>query len=518
MIRTFFLSLKIDYFSAINSFLYSFQKVKFLDKILHPLYKKTGFKIFLSFLSSILTLFSSILTEAIYLFVIYKMSQYLSKENLFPTFLHIYVIFAMIGMFIHTNLLEIGSKHYMNICLLSMNAKDYLLSHLLYNNILHFFIHSILLYYFIGSLNENLLFCFLLPAISVFSKIIGEMINLKYYAKTKIRIPENYVLYFSIVITLLAVTFLPYFSIFIPSNFYPFITIFLFLFFIYSLFYLFTYQNYLCIVKEILRTRVLSKSTNFQTKDLVEVKDKQKEITTDKLKNKKGYDLIHTIFFERHKNILLNSSIKISVFLMILGMIGIFYFQKNQDMVKNVSFFFKKDLGTLILFLYFINRGGMITQAMFMNCDHALLRYNFYRNSEVITGMYQKRLKTVTLINLLPAFVIGILLVLYGYLFTNYSVVSFLFLFLTSLILSMFFSIFYLMTYYLFQPYNSEFRMVRFSYSFCHFITFLVCLILIRIPISAEFLFLSTSIVTLLFYLLSNYFIKNKSSYTFRIQ
>lgn len=518
MIRTFFLSLKIDYFSAINSFLFSFEKVKFLDKFLHPLYKKNGFKIFLSLLSSILTLFSSVLSEAIYLFVIYKMSQYLSKENLFPTFLHIYVIFTVIGMFIHTNLLEIGSKHYTNICLLSMDAKDYLLSHLLYNNILHFFLHSILLYYLIGNLNGNLLFCFLLPAISFFSKIVGEMINLKYYAKTKIRIPENYVLYFSIVITLFIISFLPYFSIFLPSNFYLFITIFLFLFFLYSLFYLFTYQDYPCIVKEILHTRVLSKSTNFQTKDLVEVKEKQKEIAMDKLKNKKGYDLFNTIFFERHKNILLDSSIKISIFLMILGMVGIFYFQKNQDMIKNVSFFFKNDLGMLILFFYFINRGGMITQAMFMNCDHAMLRYNFYRNPEVITGMYQKRLKIVTLINLLPAFVIGILLVLYGYLFTNYSVVSFLFLFLTSLILSIFFSIFYLMTYYLFQPYNSEFRMVRFSYSFCHFITFFVCLVLIRIPISMELLFLSTSIVTLLFFLLSNYFIKNKSSYTFRIQ
>ena len=182
MIRTFFLSLKIDYFSAINSFLFSFEKVKFLDKFLHPLYKKNGFKIFLSLLSSILTLFSSVLSEAIYLFVIYKMSQYLSKENLFPTFLHIYVIFTVIGMFIHTNLLEIGSKHYTNICLLSMDAKDYLLSHLLYNNILHFFLHSILLYYLIGNLNGNLLFCFLLPAISFFSKIVGEMINLKYYA------------------------------------------------------------------------------------------------------------------------------------------------------------------------------------------------------------------------------------------------------------------------------------------------------------------------------------------------
>ncbi len=518
MIRAFLLSLKIDYFSAINSFLYSFQKIKFLDKFLHTLYKKTGFKIFLSVLSSILTLLMNVLLEAIYLFIIYKMSHYLSKEDVFLTFLHIYFIFTLIGMFIHTSLLEIGPKHYTNICLLSMDAKDYLLSHLFYKNMIHFFIHTILLYHLIQNLDGNLFFCLLLPMISFFSKMVGEMINLKYYSKTRIRIPENYVLYFSVVISLLGVSFLPYFAFFIPSNFYSFITILLLFLFVYSVFYLFTYQEYKQIVKEILHTRVLSNSTNFQPKDLVQIKDKQKEISTDKLKNKKGYDRLNTIFFERHKNILLDSSIKISIFLTILGIFGIFYFKSNQAMIEKVSFFFENYLGTLILFLYFINRGGIITQAMYMNCDHAMLRYNFYRNPDVITSMYQKRVKTVTMINLMPALVIGILLVIYGYLFTDYSILSLFSLFLSSSILSIFFSVFYLMTYYIFQPYNSEFRMTSFSYSCCHFLLSFVCFFLIRIPISNELLLLSISLLTFLLILLSNYLIKDKSSYTFRIK
>lgn len=518
MIRAFLLSLKIDYFCAINSFLSCFQKIKFLDKLLHPLYKNNGFKIFLSILSSILTLLSSVLVEAIYLFIIYKMSYFLSKEDVFLTFLHIYFIFTLIGSFIHTSLLEIGSKHYTNICLLSMDAKDYLLSHLLYGNMVRFVIHILLLWLLIQNLDGNLLFCLLLPTIALFSKIVGEMINLKYYSKTRIRIPESYGLYFLVINSLLVVSFLPYFKFFIPSNFYCYITILLFFFFTYSLFYLFSYQDYKYIVKEILNTRVLSSNRGISTKDLVQIKDKQKEISNEKLRDKKGYDRFHIIFFERHKNILLNSSIKISVFLMILGIFGIFYFKSNQAMIEKVSIFFENYLGTIILFLYFINRGGMITQAMYMNCDHAMLRYNFYRNPDVITSMYQKRVKTVTMINLMPALVIGVLLLLYGYLFTDYSILSLFSLFLSIFILSIFFSVFYLMTYYIFQPYNSEFRMTSFSYSFCHFLLSFVCLFLIRMPISIELLFLSTSLLTIFLILLSNYLIKNKSGYTFRIK
>lgn len=518
MFKTFFLSLKIDYFSAINSFLYSFGKIKFLDRLLHSFYQKSGFKIFLSILSSILTLLSSVLSEAIYLFLIYSMSHYLSKEQTFPTFLHIYFVFTMIGMFIHTSLLNIGNKHYTSICLLSMDAKDYLLSHLFYHNFIHSFIQVVLLSRMIPNLHGNSFFILLLPILSFLSKIVGEMINLKYYSRSKIKITENYFLYFSIVISLCLVSFLPCFSLSIPSDFYTVITFFFFLLFLYSLFYLFSYRDYKTVVKEILHTRVLSTNHSFHTKDLVQIREKEKEISKDKLNHKKGYDRLNAIFFERHKNILLNSSIKISVFLIILGIIGIFYLKNNPEMIGKVSFFFHHYLGIFIFFMYFINRGGIITQAMFMNCDHAMLRYNFYRNPEVTISMYQKRVKTVTWINLIPAFVIGILLVLYGSFFTDFSSLSLLSLFLSSFVLSIFFSIFYLVTYYLFQPYNEEFRMVSFSYSLSHFMTYIVCFLLIKIPISIEGLLIGSSIFTALIILLSNYLIKNKSFYTFRIK
>ena len=58
--------------------------------------------------------------------------------------------------------------------------------------------------------------------------------------------------------------------------------------------------------------------------------------------------------------------------------------------------------------MYLINRGSVVTQAMFYNCDHAMLRYNFYREPDVILGLFKKRLTMLIKINLLPAIVIAI--------------------------------------------------------------------------------------------------------------
>lgn len=518
MFRTFFISLKIDYFSAINTFLSSFQKVKLLDRFFHPLYQKRGFKIFLSILSSILTLLSTVLSNAIYLFLIYMISNFLSKNHIADTFIHVYFIFTIIGMIINTNLLNIGYKHYTSICLLSMDAKEYLLSHFLYNNVMHSLIHLFLLSLMISKLSIDSSFVLLLPIFSFFSKTIGEMINLKYFVRKRIRITENYVIYFLAVLSLLVLAFLPYFSLFFPKEFYLLMILFAFFFFLYSLFVLFSYSDYQRLVKEILVSRVFSASHNYSTRDLVEIRHQDEKIQNDKLGNKTGYDRFNAIFFERHKNILLNSSIRISILFIIILVIGIFYLENNQEATGQVSSFLKNHMSIFILIMYFINRGGIITQAMFMNCDHAMLRYHFYRNPDVIISMYQKRAKTVTMINFIPASVLGILLVLYGYLFTDVSFFYLLCSFLFILVLSIFFSIYYLVTYYLFQPYNEEFRMVSFYYSLSHLIAYIVCFLFLKVTTSVPILLIGVNFLTLILILVSYYLIRDKSCYTFRIK
>ncbi len=121
----------------------------------------------------------------------------------------------------------------------------------------------------------------------------------------------------------------------------------------------------------------------YSRQSMVEIKNKDKEISLDKIKGKKGYDLFNTIFYERHKEILENSSRKYSliIFVLYVVFIGIVIFNDSID--SSVHSFLMTKLGMFVLIMYFINRGSIVTQAMFYNCDHAMLTYNFYREPKI---------------------------------------------------------------------------------------------------------------------------------------
>ena len=47
-----------------------------------------------------------------------------------------------------------------------------------------------------------------------------------------------------------------------------------------------------------------------------------------------------------------------------------------------------KELPISLFIMYFINRGASFTQALFMNCDHSLLTYTFYRKPNAILELF----------------------------------------------------------------------------------------------------------------------------------
>lgn len=60
-----------------------------------------------------------------------------------------------------------------------------------------------------------------------------------------------------------------------------------------------------------------------------------------------------------------------------------------------------------VFIMYAINRGTGFTQALFMNCDHSLLTYSFYKQPKFVLKLFQIRLREIVKVNLLPAAVIG---------------------------------------------------------------------------------------------------------------
>ena len=109
-----------------------------------------------------------------------------------------------------------------------------------------------------------------------------------------------------------------------------------------------------------------------------------------------------------------------------------------------------------VFIMYAINRGTNFTQALFMNCDHSLLTYSFYKQPSFILRLFQIRLREIMKINAVPALVIGIglALILFATGGTD-NPLNYVVLVVSILCMSLFFSIHYLTIYYLLQPYNA---------------------------------------------------------------
>ena len=100
--------------------------------------------------------------------------------------------------------------------------------------------------------------------------------------------------------------------------------------------------------------------------------------------------------------------------------------------------------------LYLINRGTGFTSALFMNCDHSLLTYSFYKQPKFVLKLFQIRLREIIKINAVPALVIGIgLSVILFVSGGTENPLNYVVLVVSVLFMSMFFSIHYLTAYYL---------------------------------------------------------------------
>ena len=136
--------------------------------------------------------------------------------------------------------------------------------------------------------------------------------------------------------------------------------------------------------------------------------------------------------------------------------------------------------------MYLINRGTGFTQALFMNCDHSLLTYSFYKRPGFVLRLFRIRLREIIKVNAVPALVIGcgLALILYVSGGTD-NPLNYVVLVVTILAMSAFFSIHYLTVYYLLQPYTAGTELKSGTYRIVMVLTYVVCyaMINVRMPI-----------------------------------
>ena len=189
-----------------------------------------------------------------------------------------------------------------------------------------------------------------------------------------------------------------------------------------------------------------------------------------------GCRFLNAVFVSRHRKMLWQRSKIISVVVACL-MAGVLISCASLSGVKEFVNERVSSIAVPLLYvMYLINTGQNLTQIMFYNCDHSLLTYRFYRRPDVILSLFAERLKTCILVNLLPASVIAVTIPLalllsggtdrpYEYVLLPFAV----------LCMSVFFSVHYLVLYYLLQPYNAALEMKDPAYRIIAGVTYGVC-------------------------------------------
>ena len=206
----------------------------------------------------------------------------------------------------------------------------------------------------------------------------------------------------------------------------------------------------------------------------------QIEYDSEFLSNKTGFAYFHDLFVKRHSKILTKAVKLQAIVIAILLLIAIILVTLSSKISGNINNMMLTYLPYFVFVMYLLNRGTTLTQAMFMNCDYSMLTYRMYRTPKVVLGLFKQRLKTLIKINLVPAIIIAIGLPLLLYLTGGTdNILNYIVLFTTIISMSIFFSVHYLVMYYLLQPYNvatemknSTFELVQKStYVICYFMT-----------------------------------------------
>ena len=479
MIKCLYQTIKIDYYYSVNSFLYVLKKLPVLkDLFTNDVYQGKWIKNITGVFGVLLSLLRAIGFKLIYYFAIYAICTKFFPNNVVSSFVHIYFLLTILGMFINNKLLNTGKKKYFSLIVFQMDGTKFFKASLLWSIITNILLNSLAMFLVGYSLLKlSIPTCIFLVLFTVSCRIVGENLNILFYRKYHYIWYSNTTLYFIILVILLGCCFTPFIPFIIPFGIIEVITIFMIVMAIFSLLSLYQVEDYLYLYKQLqshVNTMSSKNENDYLRQSMVEVKEKDVKINEKLLEQKKGYDLFNTIFFQRHREILMTSAKKYSFVLAALYVCLIYimiHYPNYHDMIDQVLHY---KLAFFIIIMFFINRGAIITRAMFFNCDHAMLQYNFYREPDVMLGLFKKRLVTIFLVNLIPAFVVGIGNSILLVLSSNWNVLELVTTFLFILSLSAFFSVHYLVIYYLLQPYNIQMEVKRIGYSIATIATYMI--------------------------------------------
>lgn len=488
MNKTLKLSFALKNTYRVNSILYSLKQIPLIKRLLpDTLYQAKELKIFANIISVLWEIAFVFLGKLLYLFLmVYGAAIAYDSPAGGRLFLHILLFLTVIGGYANTHIFNPTKDKYYAMILMRMDAREYTVVNYAYA----------ILKVLLGFLPFTLLFgrllalplwiCFLLPFSVAGCKLAVAAFSLWDYERRGCGYNENKLgkfLWLGMALLLGAAYGLPALGFVLPET----VSVgFLFTFILAGLIgirKIYMFEDYKAINKELLSG--ITNQMDFTVKAAKTANEKR--ISTDHsiTSNKKGFEYLNELFIKRHKKILWSSAKKIAgvCLALVCGILLFLYLQPEAKASVN-----KISLTCLPYFtfiMYSINRGTGFTQALFMNCDHSMLTYPFYKQPRSVLKLFQIRLREIMKINAVPALIIGVGLALILRVSGGTDQpLTYVILVVSILSMSLFFSVHYLTIYYLLQPYNAGTEIKSGMYKVIMTITYFCCFSLMYLRMS----------------------------------
>lgn len=435
MYKTLRISFSLKNTYRVNSILFAIKQIPLIKKILpDALYGVRGLKIFANIISVIWEVISVFLGKFLYFITMVCGIGILYKNVLEDqTFLHILLLLTVIGAYMNTSMFNPTRDKYYAMIQLRMNAREY------------------------------------------------TLVNYGYvYNENKIR---KHLWIFAAVLLALAYG-LPAAGIVLPAAASMAVMGLFILAGIISARKIISFGHYREVNQELLGQVVSQMDTMKQAARIVSDRSISADVSITSKRS--GFEYLNELFIKRHRKILWKSAVRLAGICLVLSCAAAVALTLAPGARKEINEMVMTWLPYFTFIMYAVNRGTGFTKALFMNCDHSLLTYSFYKQPRFILKLFRIRLREIMKINALPAVVVGagLCAVLYASGGTE-NPLNYVVLFVSILCMSLFFSIHYLTIYYLLQPYNAGTEMKSGMYQVILSVTYLVCFFLmqVRLPI-----------------------------------
>ncbi len=499
MLETLRISFTLKNTYRVNAILHGLKRLPLIKRLLPAdVYRVHWLKVFATVISVIWELFTAFWGKFFYLLVmIFLPTMLIPMDATADVFLHILLFLTVVGGILNAYLFETGMDKYYALILLKMNSKQYTLINFGYA----------LLKLVVGMLVFGLIFglmsgltawqCVLIPFFVMAMKLIYATYDLRRFERigtAASEIPGGNRRAIVLMVLLAFAYGLPLLKIVIPAEVSMVVMGIMILLSVLCVGRILKFNDYRLVYQ-----RVLNQSMYQMEEAKVSVTETSRgKIAADIriTSEKKGFEYLNELFVKRHRKILWKKAKWIglvSLAIIVIAQAGMLFFPQIKQSINEGIL---RILPVFAFVLYGINGGTEFTQALFVNCDHSLLTYSFYKQPESILKLFTIRLREIIKVNLFPASIIavGMALILFASGGTdnplNYVVI------LASIIcMSIFFSVHYLTIYYLLQPYNAGTELKNPAYQVISGLTYFVCYMLIQ----AEMTTLAFGIIAIVF-------------------